>query len=142
MLIPLQGGNAPVLMGAIVPSTKPPEPAKVKEEPKDEKKVEGTSESKNGKKSKDEKREEPKPGWLLAPPGFELRLRMSGLLWPEGADRIAHSAYLTQERVGRGQVILFAGSPTFRGATRGTTRLFMNAVVCGPGMGASHPVHP
>jgi hypothetical protein len=67
---------------------------------------------------------------------------MSGLLWPEAADRLAHSAYCTQERVGAGQVILFSGNPTFRSAARGTTRLFMNAVVMGPGMGASPAIKP
>ncbi len=93
------------------------------------------------KKDKDED-EAPKPGWLLAPPGYELRLRMSGLLWPEAADRIAHSAYCTQERVGRGQVILFASDPVFRGAARGSTRVMTNALICGPGMGASQPIRP
>jgi hypothetical protein len=80
--------------------------------------------------------------WAFLPPGAELRLRMGGLLWPEAADRLAGSAYLTRERVGHGQVILFASGPTFRGAARGTARLFANAIVCGPGMGASQPVKP
>ncbi len=144
VLLPTQGGNAPVLMGAIVPSTKPPE-AKKEEKKDDAKKAEDKkSDDKSDKddKKKDDKKDEPKPGWLLAPPGFELRLRMSGLLWPEAADRIAHSAYCTQEHIGSGQIILFANSPTFRGCARGSTRLFMNAVVCGPGMGASHPIKP
>ncbi len=141
------GGQAPVMLGAIVPSTKPPapKPEPKKEETKDEKKdADAKQDAKGDKKEdkKEEKKEEPKPGWLLAPPGFELRLRMSGLLWPEAADRLSHAAYCTQERVGSGQVILFAGNPTFRAAAAGTSRLFMNAVVMGPGMGASHPVKP
>jgi hypothetical protein len=81
-------------------------------------------------------------GWTLAPPGFELRLRMSGLLWPEAADRLAHSACVTREAIGNGQVILFASWPTFRGATLGTARVLSNAMVCGPGMGASQPIKP
>ena len=32
-----------------------------------------------------------------------LGSRMSGLVWPEAAQRIANSAYLTRERVGKGK---------------------------------------
>ena len=32
--------------------------------------------------------------------------------------------------------------PTFRAASLGTARIFANAVVCGPGMGASQPIEP
>lgn len=67
------------------------------------------------------------------------RLRHSGLLWPEARERIADSAWLTVERQGAGQVILFASSPVFRGWFRGTARLFANAVVYGPGLGTSTP---
>lgn len=81
-------------------------------------------------------------GWAFAPAGHEVRLRMSGLLWPEAADRIAHTAYLTRERVGSGQVILFAGSPTFRAGALGTARLLSNAMVYGPGMGTQQPIKP
>ena len=73
----------------------------------------------------------------FVPSGYELRLRMSGLFWPEAADRLAHTAYVTRERIGNGQVILFATTPTFRAAAAGTTRLLANAVILGPGMGAS-----
>ncbi len=67
-------------------------------------------------------------------------LRLSGLLWPEAAERIADSAWLTREAKGRGQVILFVSRPVFRGYSRGTARLFGNAVVYGPGLGASQPL--
>ena len=53
---------------------------------------------------------------------------------PGGVERIEHSAWLTVESVGNGQVILFAGLPAFRGFHRGTARLFANAVVFGPGL--------
>jgi hypothetical protein len=200
VLLTPSGGNAPLLMGAFVPSTKPvapkaeepkndqaptapTSPAKPDEKPSPSQPAEKssaehavkptppttppapttstpapTSETPSGAASalphpasnspdskdakKDEKKEEPKPGWLIAPPGFELRLRMSGLLWPEAADRIANSAYCTQERIGSGQVILFANSPTFRAAARGTTRVMSNALICGPGMGANQPIRP
>lgn len=122
VLIPKHGGNAPVLLGVFSPGAPPP--------PVD------------ADKQDDKERKKPAPGWLIAPPGHELRLRMSGLLWPEAADRLAHSAHITQERIGNGQVILFRENPNFRGASRGTARILMNAAVCGPGMGASHPIRP
>ena len=70
----------------------------------------------------------------------EERLRLSGLVWPEARERLADSAYLCVESVGDGQVILFAATPGFRGIFAGTARLFANAVVYGPGAGASQPV--
>ena len=63
----------------------------------------------------------------------ENSLRLSGLLWPEARERWAGTAYLTQERKGRGQVIMFAGSPNFRAYTFGTRPLLINAVLYGPG---------
>lgn len=87
-------------------------------------------------------KEAPRIGWCALPEGTEMHLRMSGLLWPEAAHRVANSAWVTREPFGRGQVILFATSPTFRGCARGTTRVFLNAVVYGPGFGAAQPVRP
>jgi hypothetical protein len=68
------------------------------------------------------------------------RLRLGGLVWPEARERIAGSAWLTVESSGNGQVILFASHPAFRGYHRATARLFANAVVLGPGLGASQPI--
>jgi hypothetical protein len=81
-------------------------------------------------------------GWSPVPPGQEMWLRMSGLLWPEAAQRLASSAYVTRERHGAGQIILFASSPSFRSATLGTQRLLLNALVYGPGMGTTQPIRP
>ena len=81
-------------------------------------------------------------GWCALPPGTNLRLRMSGLLWPEAAQRLANSAYVTRESFGRGQIILFANSPAFRGTARGTERLLFNAIVYGPGLGAQPTIVP
>ena len=75
--------------------------------------------------------------WSDIPPGNELNVRMSGLVWPEASVRIANSAYLTQERYGKGQIILFSGEPNFRGSTLGTNRLWLNSVVYGSGLGTS-----
>ncbi len=63
------------------------------------------------------------------------RMHLGGLLWPEGAARMAHTAYATREGVGRGQVILFATNPVFRRWMKDTERMFMNAVLLGPGLG-------
>ncbi len=81
-------------------------------------------------------------GWSIAPPAHEMRLRMSGLVWPEAAERLANSAYVTRESIGRGQLILFAANPTYRAAAAGSTRLLVNALVLGPGMGTSQPIMP
>ena len=81
-------------------------------------------------------------GWSLLPAGEGLEMRMSGLLWPEAVQRLAHGAALTRESKGRGQVILFAVSPTFRASTLASERLLMNAIVYGPGLGASSPIEP
>ncbi|MBN1491972.1 MAG: hypothetical protein JXA69_18815, partial [Phycisphaerae bacterium] len=67
-------------------------------------------------------------------------LRLSGLLWPEARDRIADTAYATVESVGYGQIVLFAGDPTFRGYFEGPIRLLLNAVLLGPGAGTSTPL--
>jgi hypothetical protein len=78
--------------------------------------------------------------WAPVPAGQEVRVRMAGLLWPEARTRIASSAWVTRERVGRGQVILFAHAPAFRAAQLGAMRVLENALVLGPGMGTSQPV--
>ena len=75
--------------------------------------------------------------WSTLPAGKDIKVRMSGLVWPEAAQRIANSAYLTREQVGEGQIILFSGEPNFRGSTRGTNRVWLNAIVYGPGLGTS-----
>jgi len=63
----------------------------------------------------------------------EMKLRLAGLLWPEARRRWAGSAYITHERQGQGQIIMFAGDPTFRAYTYGTRQLLLNAVLYGPG---------
>ncbi len=79
-------------------------------------------------------------GWAPVPDGQELRVRMSGLVWPEAAQRIASSAWTTRESVGQGQVILFAHPPAFRAAQLGAIRVLENALVYGPGLGTSPQV--
>ncbi len=67
-------------------------------------------------------------------------LRISGLLWPEARKRIADSAYATVERLGRGQIILFATDPAYRMWLAAQQRLLKNAILLGPGLGTSQPV--
>ena len=67
-------------------------------------------------------------------------IRLGGLLWPEAKSRIAESAWATQERRGKGQIILFATEPHFRGYFKASERVLLNAIYLGPGMGTSHSV--
>ena len=79
--------------------------------------------------------------WSTIPAGKDINVRMSGLVWPEASQRIANSAYLTRERVGKGQVILFSGEPNYRGSALGTNRLWLNAVIYGAGLGTSSEIN-
>jgi hypothetical protein len=63
------------------------------------------------------------------------RLHLGGLLWPEGAARMAKTGYATREAVGKGQIILFADNPTYRRWLTESERLLMNAILMGPGLG-------
>ena len=80
--------------------------------------------------------------WSQIPSGYDLNVRMSGLVWPEASQRIANSAYLTREKIGKGQIILFSGEPNFRGSARGTNRLWLNAVIYGSGLGTDSIINP
>jgi len=68
--------------------------------------------------------------------GSEETIRLAGLLWPEARERWAETAYITRESFGKGQIILIAGAPTFRGYFHGTERLLINAMLFGPGLGS------
>ena len=79
-------------------------------------------------------------GWGTLPAGTDLRMRMSGLLWPEAAERMANAAWVTIDHVGNGVVIRFASPPVFRGSTLGMARVLSNALVYGPGLGATQTI--
>jgi hypothetical protein len=53
---------------------------------------------------------------------------------------MAWTAYATREGKGRGQIILFEGEPVFRGSFRGSERLFLNAILLGPGFGTARVI--
>jgi hypothetical protein len=132
VLMAADGVAAPVRFGVFSPAAEPP--AK-----KQEKRKPGKGEDASAEAAP---KPVPRAGWAALPSGQELRLRMSGLLWPEAAHRLANAAWVTRERSGRGQVILFASEPLFRGAALGTGRVLLNAIVYGPGLGASQPIEP
>ncbi|MCL4177472.1 MAG: peptidase [Verrucomicrobia bacterium] len=142
VLMVADGAEAPVRYGQLVVTNE----AAVLElvAPRQSRDAGAREESGDGGKpeSKKESSEGRRLGWCALPPGTSLRLRMSGLLWPEAAQRLANSAYVTRESYGRGQIILFANSPALRGASRGAERLLLNAVVYGPGLGTQPPIIP
>ena len=63
----------------------------------------------------------------------DIKLRLSGLFWPEGRERWAQTACVTRENRGRGQIIMFADEPAFRATWFGPRKMFLNAVLYGPG---------
>lgn len=82
----------------------------------------------------------PRPGMTPIRLADSDTLRLGGLLWPEARERLARSAHVTAERMGAGQIVLFATNPSFRGFARGTARMLSNVVVYGPAMGARQPI--
>jgi hypothetical protein len=58
-------------------------------------------------------------------------LALAGLVWPEATGYVANTAYVVRERVGAGQLVLFANDPVFRGYSLGTRRTFVNALLLG-----------
>src|SRR4029079_11323042 len=68
------------------------------------------------------------------------RLRLAGLLWPEARTAWAGAAWAAVESAGSGQLILFTTPPSMRLLFRGAARLFANAIVLGPAIGASQPI--
>ncbi|TVQ64971.1 MAG: hypothetical protein EA360_11135 [Balneolaceae bacterium] len=58
---------------------------------------------------------------------------IAGHLWEENEERLPGVVFLYEERIGSGRVISFAEDVNFRGYWRGADRLFLNAVLLGPG---------
>jgi hypothetical protein len=60
-------------------------------------------------------------------------LHRSGWIWPDNTERLLRgTAYLIEEPLGDGHVVLFANEPLFRGWWRALDRLVLNAVMVGP----------
>ena len=58
----------------------------------------------------------------------ERPLRISGFVWEGNTERLLrNTAYVIEEPLGRGRVVLYAEDPNYRGIFRSTTRLFFNS---------------
>jgi hypothetical protein len=61
------------------------------------------------------------------------RLHRAGFVWPGNTERLLRgTAFLIEEPVGDGHVVLFANEPMFRAWWHALDRLVMNAIVLGP----------
>lgn len=59
-------------------------------------------------------------------------LRRGGFTFPENSERLLRgSAFVVQERVGRGNVVMFTNDPMFRGWWRALDRMVLNALLLG-----------
>jgi hypothetical protein len=59
-------------------------------------------------------------------------LRRGGFVFPDNSERLLKgSVFVAQERVGRGNVVMFTSDPMFRGWWRALDRLVLNAVLLG-----------
>jgi hypothetical protein len=54
---------------------------------------------------------------------------LAGVVWPDSVPRLAGSLLVARETLGRGRVVSFSQDPYFRLFWRGTTPLFLNAVL-------------
>ncbi len=63
---------------------------------------------------------------------FAFENKLSGISAPQDEQRSNGAPYVLKEKVGSGQVILFADDPTFRLAWQGLARVFLNAILLGP----------
>ncbi|MDX1997692.1 MAG: M14 family zinc carboxypeptidase [Thermoanaerobaculia bacterium] len=61
---------------------------------------------------------------------------LGGVMWTEAESRLAGSLLVGMERKGRGLVVTFAQEPNFRLFWRGTSTIFLNAVLLGPNLAA------
>ena len=69
---------------------------------------------------------------VFAPTG---KLHRAGFIFPDNTERLLRgTAFLVEEPMGQGHVILFANDPMFRGWWRALDRLVLNAVLLGPTM--------
>ncbi|HEX2716295.1 MAG TPA: hypothetical protein VHM67_01375, partial [Gemmatimonadaceae bacterium] len=63
------------------------------------------------------------------------KLHRAGWAWPDNTERLLRgTAFLIEEPVGDGHLVLFANEPMFRGWWRALDKLVLNAIVLGPAM--------
>jgi hypothetical protein len=59
-------------------------------------------------------------------------LRRGGFVFPNNSERLLRgSTFIAQEKVGRGNVVMFTSEPMFRGWWRALDRLVLNAALLG-----------
>ncbi len=61
-------------------------------------------------------------------------LRLSGFIWPKTEKYLAGKVFLYNEPFGRGKLIMFTEDPNFRASYDGLNKLFLNAILLGPGL--------
>jgi len=59
-------------------------------------------------------------------------LVLSGFVWPTTEEQLQKTVWAASERQGRGNVVMMADDPLYRGFWRGTARLLTNAILFGP----------
>ncbi|MBI4482077.1 MAG: hypothetical protein HY652_04205 [Acidobacteria bacterium] len=64
----------------------------------------------------------------------EKEIRLSGFAWNDFESWLGNTAYLIDEPLGRGHVILFADDPNFRLFWKGLNRLFLNSIFFAPSL--------
>ncbi len=68
---------------------------------------------------------------VFAPSG---KLHRAGFVWPDNTERLLRgTAAVIEEPLGRGNVVLFANNPVFRGWWRSMDKLLLNAIILGTG---------
>ena len=63
------------------------------------------------------------------------KLRVSGFVWEDMMEALPGKAYLVAERVGEGNIILYADDPNFRAYWDGLNRLFFSGILFGSSLG-------
>ncbi|MND01778.1 hypothetical protein D3C83_208990 [compost metagenome] len=67
---------------------------------------------------------------VFAPTG---KLHRAGFVWPDNTERLLRGTSLVvEEPLGRGHVVLFANTPTFRAWWRAMDKMVLNAILLGP----------
>jgi hypothetical protein len=61
------------------------------------------------------------------------KLLTSGFCWPKTLELLAQTPYATYQSLGSGHIIAFTDDPNYRAMYPGLQRLFINAVLFGPG---------
>jgi hypothetical protein len=75
----------------------------------------------------------PTAGRNLVTLAHQDKLLTSGFCWPKTLELLAETPYVTYQSEGSGHIIAFTDDPNYRAMYPGVQRLFVNAVLFGPG---------